>query len=202
MARDEATRGEEVLTVGEVVGRNLRQLRQDRSQTQDDAGRFLRSKGLEWTRDHVASLESGRRENIEVSALLALSLAYRVPLTRWFEGEGNVSIGADTWLQLQELAQGLDGAAWTPIIVGERLERFFASQGADADATVAERLEVPVADVLRLAAQLWNRTVTEEREARLGDASDLPMRSVQARRGHITRQLTNEIRDAMQEDQS
>lgn len=201
MARDEATRDGEVLTVGQVVGRNLRQLRQDRSQTQDDAARFLRSQGLEWTRDNVASLESGRRESVDVAALLSLSAAYDVPLTRWFEGEGFVSIGADTWMELRDLAHGLDKGQWTVTVVGERLERVVVGQGADADAAVAERLEVPVSDVLRLAAQLWNRTVTEEREARLGDSSDLPMRTVQARRGHITRQLTSEIRDAMQEDQ-
>src|SRR5688500_12860543 len=88
MARDDARPSER--TIGQVVGRNLAELREARGQTQREAATFLRGFGLSWTAANIASIESGRRESIDVGALHLLALAYDVRESRLFEGEGEV----------------------------------------------------------------------------------------------------------------
>jgi transcriptional regulator with XRE-family HTH domain len=72
-----------------------------------------------------------------------------------------------------------------------------ATAPTDADRHAARQLRVQLPQV-RVAAQiLWGRSLTEEREARLaGEAAieNLPPRSIQARRGLVTRGMLTELR--------
>lgn len=74
-----------------VVGERLRSLREDRGARQEDVADAVRLAGLEWTRSTVAAIEAGRRE-VSLEELLLLSLAYRLPLSFFFEGDGRVDL--------------------------------------------------------------------------------------------------------------
>jgi len=66
----------------------------------------------------------------------------------------------------------------------------------EAEMKAARRLKLDDPVLLAVAAQaLWNRSFTEERDARVAGAArtDATPRSVQALRGHVTRQLIQEI---------
>src|SRR5258708_25088625 len=82
------TRANEVSGPGPLVGLSLRTLRAERGITQEQAVEMLRRAGLDWARANVASLESGRRQDVTLSELIVMTLAFGVPLRRWLEGHG------------------------------------------------------------------------------------------------------------------
>jgi transcriptional regulator with XRE-family HTH domain len=59
-----------------------------------------------------------------------------------------------------------------------------------------ERLGVPPFEVALAARRLWGRSLTEERNHRLSEASENP-RSARAYAGHVTRTLTAELRQLL-----
>jgi transcriptional regulator with XRE-family HTH domain len=65
----------------------------------------------------------------------------------------------------------------------------------EATVKAARRLERSPDEVDSAARRLWGRSLTDEREARIGKASRT--RADQARRGHVTRQLVDELRLAV-----
>lgn len=69
----------------------------------------------------------------------------------------------------------------------------------DAEQMVARRLGVPVAAVVAAALGTWQRGLTEERDARAAEraGSGATPRTVQAARGHVTRELYREIAPAI-----
>ncbi|HUP68497.1 MAG TPA: helix-turn-helix transcriptional regulator [Acidimicrobiales bacterium] len=74
-----------------VIGERLKSLREDRGERQETVADAVRFAGLEWTRSTVAAIEAGRRE-VALEELLLLSLAYRLPLSYFFEGDGRVEL--------------------------------------------------------------------------------------------------------------
>lgn len=69
----------------------------------------------------------------------------------------------------------------------------------ETTAKAARRLGVDAFDVAVAAEQLWERGLAAERDARLGDTKGLPRRALQARRGHITRALLDELAPVVEE---
>jgi transcriptional regulator with XRE-family HTH domain len=189
----------EVSTLGQVVGLSLRMLRAERGITQEQAVALLRGVGLEWTRANVASLESGRRQDLTVTELVRLSMAFGVPLRRWLEASGltyMVSLGGGALALNHGLAGLLDGAsphepARVPLSVDP--EPIYL----EAELHAAERLGIPPERLQQLAAQLWGRRLVEEREHRLeaGVSSPIPA----SKRGHVTRALLRELEAAQRE---
>lgn len=68
-------------------------------------------------------------------------------------------------------------------------------EAGGAERKAARQLGLPLATVAIAAHQRWGRSLTDEREFRLGQASADDARTVQARRGHVTRTLLGELRD-------
>lgn len=64
----------------------------------------------------------------------------------------------------------------------------------EADQTLAKRLDVPARAVTEIAVELWGRTLTDERDAQLGE---LPLNERPAHRGRITRDSSNQIEDEL-----
>jgi hypothetical protein len=53
---------------------------------------MLRAQGLDWSAAQIASLESGRRNDLEVGELLKLSLAIEVSVASWYRGAGHTML--------------------------------------------------------------------------------------------------------------
>lgn len=82
------------------------------------------------------------------------------------------------------------------------MDRERARVDNEAEDKAARRLGVPV-EVLREASeQLWHRRLTDEREARLEarltETGEATPRSLQAVRGHVTRELLDELRHTLE----
>ncbi|WP_327430942.1 helix-turn-helix domain-containing protein [Streptomyces sp. NBC_01236] len=192
-------------TVGMVVGENLRTARQVKRWTQDKLAAEVALSGLNWKRTHVADFENGRRETIDVGTLVVLAAACEMRLPDFFQGQGSVLLTPKSEYEKfratvtrEELRAWLSAGTAAVEVGGEEpvkaaLDRF-RHEGReipiDADAALAERLGVSTRTVVDAALQVWDRSLTEERDRRVAALGDLPLSERQAKQGHITRQLT------------
>lgn len=102
------------------------------------------------------------------------------------------------------------GLDWGDMTVRTYKEIVGARGGAESEAASRvgrlawraglRRLQLGPPDVAAVAYRLWTSTYEAERERRVGEqmAADAPDRTRQALRGHVVRQLDQEIFDAMQ----
>lgn len=189
-----------------LLARNLRRLRDSGGWTQVELASRARAIGLEWSVDTVVALESGRRTFTFAEVLLVPRLL-NVNLEELAKAgdedlitlEGSV-LEADTWealvagKRLHRLSRALNSSA-------RRLSKDLTAREAsnEAEKKAARSLGMSAADLVILAHGLWNRGLTDERDARVraeAGTAESPARR-QALRGHITRKLLQELRDAI-----
>ena len=175
---------------GAAVGENLARIRESRRQTQREAAGFLREHDLEWSAGKIAQIESGRRESIRLDELVLLSNAYEVPLTEWFEGDGSIYLTDDSRIARTNLRYALAGGEISLMHKGLR-QRTYAY--TDVDRAAALALNTTQEWIREISEHLYKRSLAEERDARIGDIGDLSARSLQAKRGRVTRVLIEEI---------
>jgi transcriptional regulator with XRE-family HTH domain len=88
-------------------------------------------------------------------------------------------------------------------IADRRITELIAVEEAsgDAEAAVARKLGEPTGVLVKLSLLLWGKSLSQERDERAG--KDLPVnaspRTVQSKRGQVTRQLVNELREFIAE---
>ena len=186
------TRMKQKLHIGQVIGENLRRVRNAHGDSQPEAAERLALVGLDWKRDQVASLENGRRGFVSVDELVLFSLAYGVPLTEWVEGDGEVVVSESHTLPRSTLRQALSGAVpESPSVVSVD---FSDTEDLSADERVAQTLGVSQADVTRAARELWGHSLTAERDSRLVEHKGRPASELRTLRGGVTRALTRKIK--------
>lgn len=89
-----------MITIGNVIGSNLRQLRVAKNWTQEQAAAHVAAKGLDWKRTQIADLETGRRETVDVGALVVLASAFDVTVTHLLAADADVlvaPVSQDEW---------------------------------------------------------------------------------------------------------
>lgn len=192
-------------TVGAVVGANLRELRKAKRWTQDAAADRVAGAGLGWKRTHIADLESGRRETVDLGTLVILGSVFDVPLQELLAGDGDVLLTPRTDFPThtttstrEQLRAWLSGSRYSLLVSGEAevkaaLEDLRREVPVQADSVLAKRLNMPLMDVVNAARGLWGRSLTEERDRRVAELGDLSIGERQARQGHITRELNTEL---------
>lgn len=198
--------------------------------TQREVARLLQANGLEWSRDQVQFLEHGQREGLEVRDLVGLSAAFGVPVAYWLAGPGSAGPGGapGRWVALSEqiqvelgwLAQLFSGRAHrgqgalagfygepvgtTAEPPAETAEYGILMLDAPIDQEefdAARRLGISPQAVRALGLRLWRMPLVWRRAVLLGpEAESLPTRTRAARRGHITRALLAEMREALREE--
>ena len=183
-----------------IVGKKLREWREAAGLRQDDVARTAREFGHEWARDTVASIESGRRE-VRLDELLSLPLivdAFPSSCSREYSRVADFLGPAAPLLERptdesREVATELAVAAVLP--ASESNQKYLEAQ-CDAEQKAARQLNISPYDIVKLAHNLWGRSLTDERDARVmkkADA-DASARSLQAHRGHVTRVLLTDLR--------
>ena len=146
------------------IGANLRELRMRRGLTADELARAMRERGAPWTNQTAGMSERGER----CLTIIDLSALARIGVT------------------LDDLMAGVD------------LPRSSEVAG-EAEHKVALRLSslwrrrVEPADVMTLAQATWGRSFAAERESRLAERTTNGARSLQAHRGHVSRQMIREL---------
>lgn len=165
----------------------------------------LRLKGLNWKRTHVADLENGRRETLDVGSLALLAFVFGEPVSRLLDGGGEVLLTPKSdWpthgckTTVENLRAALSGANdWMIWPVGEettpailkRLAHDLRNAPIAIERDLAKELGVDPSFVRDAADGLWGVTFAEERDRRVKELGDLPIGERQARQGHITREL-------------
>ena len=71
------------------------------------------------------------------------------------------------------------------------------SRPTDAERKAADRLGTSAQEVRAHALRLWEQQLDAERDSRLGETAGWTPRTLQARRGHVTRQLIGELEQSM-----
>jgi transcriptional regulator with XRE-family HTH domain len=197
-------------TLDEVIGANLRSIRKQRGWTQHDLERELRG-GLGWTRSYVAAIEAGRKR-ILVAELIYLSDVLRVAPVSLLAGDGPVRHGDAPPTYLSDVRQVLMTppgheppamqASEAPAAAAEaraRLREDMETAKGEAEQRAAHKLRVHPVVVVTHARLRWGRSLTEERDARVGPATG-DRRATQARRGWVTRELVAELEQALKGD--
>ena len=216
-------------TIREVVGENVRRIRDEAGARQDDVAAAARGVGLSWTRSKITALERGDKAlDLAEAVLLAEAMGevsgQPVGVADLLAGDGAVRLSRKTVVHRATLRRFLGGEPvemFVDDVPGgpERMQAAIVTTSAafkrasqlvgpgrtnmgtlrhaeEVAGEVEERagrtLGLSKVEVAYLAAGLWDRTLTEERDRRVGD--DVPLKSRSARRGRVTRQLVDELR--------
>jgi transcriptional regulator with XRE-family HTH domain len=184
-----------------LLAGNLRQRRGALGWTQGDLASRARAVGLQWTVDTVVSVESGRRK-LSYGDVLLLTQVLRSSLGE-YPGDQDIDVEgcvlpAPGWRLLVEGVPmgGLDRLREAMVARDQTVNREASNE---AEKKAARSLHMSAKDVVFLAHGLWGRGLTEERDHRLSSelgAVEVTQERRQALRGHITRGLLQELREA------
>jgi len=180
--------------LGRFLGGQLRRIREERGGRQEDISASLRALGLPWDRTAVASFEIGRRA-VRLEEALLCCVAYNVALADILRAE------PDTWLQIG--GQRVSAGTVANIVAGGPTISVASKATAIAGPSEAERraahqLGIAPLRLVIASEKAWGRRLDAERDRRLKKTEPRDDPAVQrALRGHITRQLVEELRASL-----
>ena len=241
--------GFRIKTLADVVGINVRRLRDNLGWSQSDLARNAQEFGLRWTQSVVSSIEKGTRV-LDLDELLLLCLVLKVTPDSLLAGDDTVRLNTSAHLGLQTIRSVLAGhdgaladaedvpvgavadlvttvssiskltyepeqfAIWNQLWPdindrGRKAVLMDATQDAEKKAArslndkAQNRWRVSPVDIATAAHGLWGRSLTEERDTRIGTVdqlrqSEMDERAIQGLKGHSTRQLLNELKSYME----
>jgi transcriptional regulator with XRE-family HTH domain len=216
-------------TISEVIGTNLRQIREANRWTQDECVALLRLAGLRLTQSAIVGIEAGSR-SVAIGELVIIAAALGVPIAELLAGEGQVRLSAAASADLASVGLFLRGkvkpavleidspasVAWSNFVQGivplsKRTKELWpegtpsqiiaAERASDsaAERKAARSLGIAPRDLSILAFRMWGTSLTDKRNTVVSERTtgDTPVRTVQAIRGRVTRDLVVEIRNSM-----
>lgn len=185
----------------EVVGGVVRKVREEAGIRQEDLAQAAQSIGLEWQRSTIAQLELGQRE-LSAQELLLLPIVLRRATTLTVELSELVA-GVESGYVQMTAATSVPASTLVWIVSDEAEQvdpkNLHVSLGAlpidEAERKAARRVGHTIGELQDMAQRRWGRSIVEERESRLAERTTPAMtaRSIQARRGLITRELLIEL---------
>jgi transcriptional regulator with XRE-family HTH domain len=191
----------EPLRLDQVLGMNLERIRATKGWSQDEVASRGWQVGLPWTRSTITALEGGRR-TLSVSELVLLALTLDTSVAELMAGRGHAGLGDGSELALADVRSVLAGVQDNADVRKrirrvrhQKYERAMQAVSGEAEQKAARNLGVTAQTIAEVSFDLWGRSLTDERDARVeqeGSHLSSP-RSVQALRGHITRQLLRDI---------
>ena len=190
--------------ISTTVGGHFRSWRKRAGVTQDEVALEASRLGVRWTRATVAAIETGRR-NVDLHEFLLLPLlATAFPLDQQEDLDASFFLGGYGRLlhapsPAEREAHELTALA---LSVYDRANADLQAEAqGQAERHAAQVLGVSPYDVPRLARELWGQSLTDERDSRVVKvtAPDAPARSLQAHRGHVTRELLAEMQKKVED---
>lgn len=213
--------GETVRAIREVIGEQVRRLREEAGLRQDDLSRAARLYGLTWDRARIGDLERGEKaldaeELALVPVFLGVALGRPVTLkdlvpvdvliqlspTTTGTGEAVLAVYAAELVGGFVTAEGgelVPGVAATVVAMNDNGRAVVGIAPDDAEVKAARKLGVPPIRVAETALRLWGCSLSERRDrmvAERADAGSDPDR-LRAIRGRVTRVLVNEMEQAI-----
>ncbi len=173
-------------TLDDVIAGSVRRLRQANGWNQGDLAEAMASVG--WSTSTVVSVETGRRQ-VKASEFVRLCIQLGVKPDDLLAGDGLYDLDADGWSQadLKETRDRLKRPHKpVQLEVSGQVVR-------DEERKMAKRLNMTPTLFRELVNDVYGRSLSEERDSRLGDVSGLEPRSIQAKRGRISAQIAKEL---------
>jgi hypothetical protein len=199
---------ERARTFEDVFGGTMRERRLERGLTQDDVARRIAFQySLPFTRAVVDSVERGLRqltfpELVVVLKVLDLGLED-------LRGAGPVAISDFVAVKADTLVDQISGKdpTWRfatqstssgRLIWRDALSGYVPEPGV-AEQKAARKFGVSPEELDSVAREFWGRSLTDERDARVQEQApaDAEVRTLQALRGHVTRELLDELEPAL-----
>lgn len=182
-----------------VLAIQMRAALDERRLSREDFAGRMRALGFRWTGNRVTQVVTARRPMslLEIAGVCSV-LQVSVEELLLFAG-GAVDLPGGQ-ADVADVAGALGGGqAWAR--KQATLGQMSAAFGDHLDATVkaAKRLGVTTADVDAAARALWGQTLAGERDKRVQPVEGETPRALQARRGHVTRALLDELRRYLDE---
>jgi transcriptional regulator with XRE-family HTH domain len=173
-----------------IAGANVRRLREAKGWTQDALAMQTRRAGLLWTGSVIAAVESGRRAiNLDELILLALALGLPVgELLAELVRARSVEIGGVKFSH-QAVEAVLEGRA----TVKSKEDPVQIAAGGAAEIALARELGVEPEVIAKVAVRRWGHGLTQQRD------EESPAGASAKARGHVTRRLYAQIREALRE---
>jgi transcriptional regulator with XRE-family HTH domain len=194
--------------IDQVLGRNLERLRKEKGWSQDDLVSRGWQVGLPWSRSTIAALESGKRA-VELGEVVLLALILNSTVAELLAGDDVTLVGEETRIWLddvrlvlmsdQQAAQESFPDIHTRVSKVRALDgynRVMLSANGEAEQKAARKFGVTPLTIAQAAYDIWGRSLTDERNLQveqLDCVDETSTRQVQALRGHVTRQLLDEI---------
>jgi hypothetical protein len=194
-------------TLEQAIGQQMRRLREGAAVRQETIASGAAMWALPWTQATVAAIELGQR-GLMLGEFIMLPLVFL---------EVGIHRADGTPLQLEDFVPQyveenmpnvpvVPGGLQMPLKIVRTLLRGGHPSAKDlpqqrpagpgvAERKMARKLGCSTTAVMNLAQELWQRTLSEERDARIGArAAQLDRRSLQAVRGRVTRALVSELK--------
>jgi hypothetical protein len=193
-------------TLEQAIGQQMRRLREANGVRQETVAAGAKMWSLPWTQATVAAIELGQR-GLSIGEFVMLPLVFGEagicrPNGRDLDLEdfvpeyvdhnmANVPVVPNGYQMPLRIVRALLRGGLPPASV--RGDRGEAGPG-EAERKVARKLGCSTVAVVAAARGLWGRTLSEERDGRIGKrAKALDRRSLQAVRGRVTRALVKEL---------
>jgi len=214
------------MTLDEAIGLKLKTLRETRGIPREIVALIARRSGLNWSRAQLSLIERGRRR-LTLGEWLALPMILTEALTPEVETENDpLTRGPYTYFDLLpsihdgeiELARGLTAlhgilpdlfqsggvlrearrAADDPFTAYfERKPVHEKPYQEDVSWNAARRFKVRVQAIKEAADRLWGHGLSEERDRQLKEVGNEKPRTIQAKRGHVTRELFTKLQEEL-----
>ncbi|WP_433465797.1 helix-turn-helix domain-containing protein [Spirillospora sp. CA-128828] len=181
------------MKIEHLIGRNLAELRRERGWKQSDLAWRMQTMGFKWTPNHVTQIETHRRA-VSLLEVTALSWVFEVPILRFLSGTEDIEMPDEkTVVPLTHVRAALSGDV--SVQQQARADSDVERSNLEEVRKIARTLEIEPRMLDWLAREMFDRPFSEERDARAGDLSYLPERSARSKRGHMSRTMTAEVRD-------
>jgi transcriptional regulator with XRE-family HTH domain len=194
-------------TLTQVVGERIREIRETERKSQEQLALAVRQLGLDWVRGTIASIETGARDLSFTYEVFVLAAALGRPVKDLLpDADEKISV-AGVLFSGKDLEQMLTASpskirhrvlhapTLAVTVKASEAELRIEARG-EAERKVAARLGVDPLDVAKAARRLWNRAWTAERDRRISAPGATP-RSLQARRGHASREMLKELQEEL-----
>src|SRR5664280_1262730 len=198
--------GESTRGIEDIIRRNAAALRSKANLTQQALADEMLLRGIAWTRETVAQVETTNRrlgftEAIALAACLDVPVA-RLAATAAAAAPPSAPIPPD-WAP--ERRGGLSEKRLAGAPSDEAHGRRATDVPEQTQQKTAERIErrlrlrVTAGDVDNTAQRLWSRSLESERERRVTDRQALTGGSLKTIRGHVSRDLDRELAHEMEQ---
>lgn len=129
-----------------------------------------------------------------IEELVVLSNIYGVPVSQWFEGEGDMVIANDHTVPLSDVRDLMTKKRVSARRAWLREIDIANAKDYSADERIAKRMGISQDQVTAISKEMWGHHATAEREKRLSEHRDKTPSEMRTLRAGMTKHLAHQIK--------